>query len=116
MIEASGVSSAARVGDYPLGSAESRAAARHMLDTLHASLVRVDLVCAVSRSRCLVPRVTYTTRTTEGAVMRSIQVPDGSTLEESLCIIGGFSDPELAKIAVEHPEQLTSGSWRLLRR
>ena len=80
--------------DFPIGSLESRAAARSMLEVRDKDVRRLELVTNVlfpdhgeerqDRSR---PHATPWTRTLDGGLMRILYVPSGMTADEARAVV-----------------------------
>ena len=80
-----------RVGDFPLGSSESRAAARMQLLRFEASRCRIQIFHRVPHPRQdnEKPHAAGWVECQDGTLMRWIYVPAGMTRTEALRQLGG---------------------------
>ena len=73
-----------RPGSFCLGSAQSRAAARALLERRSASVQRVDFIVEhIAPSEAVRPRLGKWTEWPDGSLMRVSHLPNGMTIEEA---------------------------------
>ena len=100
-------------GDYALGSSQSRAAARAMLQERRGVQERLELIVGYDLAE---PHATEWHDNGEGELSRIISIPAGMALADGLRALGGFTASELDEIAQAHPEPIDCGSFLALRR
>lgn len=85
-------------GQYPIGSAQSRAAARAKLNHLYASRERMDWVfrSIVHNPKFTEPHLGEWTECEDGTLWRTSHLPAGMTIEEAERIV---AQPEWKKAA-----------------
>jgi hypothetical protein len=89
--------SAPRPGDFPVGSPESRAAARLMLRQRSTESQRIEIITSIQRparewsdwTDKTKPYATPWSETTDGRLMRMLYVPSGMTAYEARRIVDG---------------------------
>ena len=99
-----------RPGDFPLGSHQSRAAARALLANRQAVFERREVILGCTANDDSAPdATTWHVNAKEQTAGRVISVPEGMTMADALRMVGGFSEGELAEIAALHPRPV--GCW-----
>jgi hypothetical protein len=73
-------------GDFALGSSQSRAAARALLERRFASRERLTLILDLETG-CMEPRIGEWQEGTDGTLVRLCALPDGMTLQEAERIV-----------------------------
>jgi hypothetical protein len=86
-----------RPGDFPVGSAQSRAAARHLLKKRMEGLKRRETIIGINADRKPNAGEYGEDRRGSGEIGRLIGIPYGMTLAEGLRAVGGFTEEELAE-------------------
>ena len=108
---------AARPADYTIGSPQSRAAARALLEGRQGSCVRRDVILSVDAESHPMPSASAWTQDPKDRSMgRLVCIPEGMTIADGLRVVGGYSAQELDQIAIERPEQLQCGGLFSLER
>ena len=98
--------------DFPLGSHQSRAAVRALLENRQSVLERREVILGCSANDHSAPHATkWHVNAKERTAGRVISVPEGMTMADGLRMVGGFSEGELAEIAALHPQHV--GCWDL---
>ena len=85
-----------RPGDFPVGSAQSRAAARHLLKKRMEGLKRRETIIGIDADRKPNAGKYGEDDRGSGEIARLIGIPYGMTLGEGLRAVGGFTEDELA--------------------
>ena len=103
--------------DYPLGSGQSRVAARKLLEQRQSTKERVELILGRHNLPENQPRTSeWIENAKEGRRFRTIRIPAGMTLAEGLRAIGGYSQTILDCATASHPEPLGTATMLMLRR
>jgi hypothetical protein len=94
-------------GDFPLGSPQSRAAARMLMERV-ADEERVEMIFSGSvislESQQRPPSASEWTRGADGVLRRTVFIPNPDmSLVEALRMVGGYTKEELAFIEAERP-------------
>ncbi len=90
-----------RPGDFALGSAQSRAAARYLLQRRMDGRVRRELIIGIDADRK--PRADeYGHDRDSGEFARMVAIPYGMTIADGLRTVGGFTEEELADPKAQH--------------
>jgi hypothetical protein len=104
-------------GDFPLGSHQSRAAARAMLANRQAVFKRREVIFGCAANDSSAPHATkWHVNAKEQTAGRVVSIPEGMTLTDGLRMLGGYSEGELEKISASCPEPVNIGSLFVLRR
>jgi hypothetical protein len=104
-------------GNFPLGSHQSRAAARALLANRRAMFERREVILACSASDGSAPHATeWHVNAKEQTAGRVVSIPEGMTLADGLRMLGGYSEGELEKISASCPEPVGVASLFALRR
>jgi hypothetical protein len=91
------------IGDLPLGSIQSRAAARLLLEEKRKGEKRREIVICIEGAKDA-SEASEWTQDRDGTLERVIWLTPGSVLTEGLRSVGGFSSNELEEIAAIGPE------------
>ena len=91
----------AGMGSFPVGSVESRAAARLLLERRRESEKRFEILLCMSGIDG--PRAFEWTRERDGTISRRVWLPGGEDMMKCLKQVGGFSEDEIAAIVDRHP-------------
>ena len=102
--------------DFPLGSQQSRVAARAALVERERTIGRCELILGSRPEECPMPRASEWQENAKGGKARIISIPEGMTLEQGLSALGGYSERQLAKADEFCPEPLSLGTMLMLRR
>jgi hypothetical protein len=101
--------------DFPLGSCQSRAAARLLLAQRQSSEERREVILGCDYLTAA--KATEWVKGDKGrGVGRIVSVPAGMTIAEGLRVLGGYSTDELERIAEANSEPVHSCSIYTLRR
>jgi hypothetical protein len=76
-----------RPGGFPLGSAQSRAAARAALESRYAARKRIDVICSIPRHGGNTIRIGSWIEGADGSLFRLSNLPPGMTMEEAERIV-----------------------------
>jgi hypothetical protein len=103
-----------RPSDFPLGSRQSRAAARALLAYKQSAYERREVIISYPADA---PRATeWHLDRKEKTAGRVVSIPDGMTLVEGLRMLGGYTDSELGEATELEPEPLGPGTFLMLQR
>jgi hypothetical protein len=91
-------------GNFPLGSHQSRAAARALLANRQAAFDRRKVILGCSANDGSAPHATeWHANAKEQTAGRVVSLPEGMTLADGLRMLGGYSEAELEKISTRLP-------------
>jgi hypothetical protein len=90
-----------RPGDFPVGSAQSRAAARHLLKKRMEGRRRRETIIGIDADRKPSAGEYGNEHRGSGEVARFIGIPCGMTLAEGLRAVGGFTEEELSEAKMQ---------------
>jgi len=79
--------SGVRPGGFPLGSTQSRAAARASLESRYAERRRIDVICSIPRHGGNKIRIGAWIEGADGSLFRLSNIPPGMTMEEAERIV-----------------------------
>jgi hypothetical protein len=106
-----------RPGDFTLGSSQSRAAARMLLEQSVKARKRFEIVLGCRASDVHGVHASEWRNDSKGEkLVRIISIPSGMTLVEGLNALGGYSQTELVSAAKFHPETVEIGSMLTISR
>lgn len=98
-------------GNFPLGSHQSRAAARALLANRHAMFERREVIIACSADDGSSPHATeWHVDAKEQTAGRVVSIPEGMTLADGLRMLGGYSEAELEEISANCAAPVGIGS------
>jgi len=100
------INGSVKPADFPVGSAQSRAAARVMLEKRSSSDKRSLWILSSPIHRCPTVKPGEWYSSTPGEQSRTICVPVGMKLSEALPKAGGLSEDEIKYISRRKPEPL----------
>jgi hypothetical protein len=104
-------------GDFPLGSQQSRAAARKLVANRHAMFERREVILGCSADDGSSPHATeWRVDAKEQTAGRVVSIPEGMTVADGLRMLGGYSEAELEEIAASCPVPVRPGSLFAIRR
>ncbi len=89
-----------RIGDYAVGSLESRAAARLLLARRRISGLRFEVIFCCEDWIAEPSATEWAKEGPNGQLSRIVRFPGGASMEESLRRLGGYSEAEI-RAAVE---------------